>query len=108
MIHTNVKFQEDYSPPKLTNVSGYYASDVFNIAGVDVFDVNFGVVNSTTSTLESDNPGIMGIGLDAFQAFAFAPQSGGNTLPSLAEQMKTQNIINSTSFGVYLGGQCRG
>jgi hypothetical protein len=78
---------------------------VFNIAGVEVFDVPFGVVNHTSSTSMSENPGIMGIGLDAFQSFAHMQQSDGNTLPSLVEQMKAQKITNNTSFGISRGGQ---
>jgi hypothetical protein len=99
-IDTSALFWEEYEAPY--TITGFYASDTFNIANTTVLNVNFAVVNSTFKNYP--NPGgILGIGLDGFQTIA---AQTGEPLPEPLDQLKAEGIISSLSYGIFLGGQC--
>jgi hypothetical protein len=50
------------------------------------------------------NPGgILGIGLIGFQTIA---AQTGQPIPGLLDQMKAEQVITASTYGIYLGGQC--
>ena len=82
-------------------MTGFFASDDFNIAETIVLNVGFGVVNYTALNLPNRG-GVLGMGLDGFQTIA---AQTGNPLPSILDLLKTQEVIDTTSFGITLGGR---
>lgn len=82
-------------------MTGFFASDDFNIAETTVLNVSFGVVNHTALNLPNRG-GVLGMGLDGFQTIA---AQTGNPLPSILDLLKTQEVIDTTSFGITLGGR---
>lgn len=97
LMNKDLLFYENYGYV----VTGFYASDEFNIADATLLNVSFGVVNATT--LKSGNPGgILGIGLIGFETIALQT---GQPIPNLISQMKAEGVIDSSTYGIYLGGQ---
>jgi hypothetical protein len=100
----NRLFFENYGP----TVTGFYVLDEFSIADTTVLNVSFGVVNSTD--YGPNNPGgILGIDLIGFQTIAVGCYMCGQNappLPGLLDQLKAQEVIDASTYGIYLGGQC--
>lgn len=103
LIEKDTLFWENYG----YTVTGFYASDEFSIADTTVLNVSFGVVNSTDRK-PFDYGGILGIGLIGFQSIAVGcPICGQNAppLPGLLDQLKAEEVITASTYGIYLGGQ---
>ncbi|KAF3925749.1 Barrierpepsin [Dactylellina cionopaga] len=74
--------------------NGDYGKDIFQIGGVAVNDVQFGIGFRGTS-----DEGILGIGFESRQSGAVR---GEPEYPGLITQMVNQNLINSRAYSIWL------
>jgi hypothetical protein len=101
-LRETFRFLKNTVPDK---VFGFWASDVFTLNDVAIFNVSFGVANKTSMKPSFIRGGILGLDLDGMQIITMLPPNV--PLSGFLDQMKATGMISSLSFGIFLGGQCK-
>jgi hypothetical protein len=88
-----------------THIGGDYISDSFGIAGLSISNMTMGLA---TAANEQDSSaqfeGIVGLGFEHGEA-AYAQK--GVTYPNLISKLKSQGIISSRSYSLWLNDKCK-
>ncbi|MCJ1472968.1 hypothetical protein MMC13_001617, partial [Lambiella insularis] len=83
-----------------TAFSGSLYTDTVNVGGVDVTNMTLAVVQTATAPPNLPINGILGIGYPGGEAGVVV--NGSQPYPSILQQMKSQGVINSLAFSLYL------
>ena len=83
-----------------TAYKGSYYDETFGIAGASVTNVTVGLIENASAPPQLPFIGIIGVGYSNGQSNVV--NNGGVAFPMLLEQMKTQGLINSLAYSLYL------
>lgn len=85
-----------------TMYQGTYYEETFSIAGATVTNQTVGLIQNASAPSGLPFIGIIGVGYSNLQSIV---DNGGQPYPMLLEQMKSQGLINTLAYSLYLNDQ---